>query len=197
MCLFVATGNKARDFSSHMGQPLDIGAALRPSELMACNSVRRSSPAQTTHIGYSKRFVAATHEHKSRQGQGTGPAALAADQWRELCQFLEKGVPTLIAEVEQLQRERSEAGSHERRLHVGIPPVPQSRAAGYGESLLLSAKQFAHAIGVTETCVRRWRLERKIKVVKLGRLVRIPCTEIQRLMDEGSIPVRPSQSHMQ
>ena len=121
---------------------------------------------------------------------------LAADRWRELLQFLERDVPTLIAEVEQLQRELAEARSHEGRSRFPAREAPQSPARGQIESQLLTSKQFALALGITEACVRRWRLERKIKVVKLGRLVRVHRTEIQRLMDEGSIPVRPTRSHM-
>jgi excisionase family DNA binding protein len=122
---------------------------------------------------------------------------LAADKWRELIQFLERDVPTLVAEVEQLQRELAEARSYEGRLRLPPPEVPQPAARGQIESQLLTSKQFAHAIGVSEACVRRWTMERKIKVVRLGRLVRIPRSEIQRLSDEGAIPARPSRSQPQ
>lgn len=122
---------------------------------------------------------------------------LAADRWRELCQFLERDVPTLISEVEQLQRELAEAKSHEGRLRLPPPDISQPPATVPGDSQLLTSKQFAYAIGVSEACVRRWTMERKIKVVRLGRLVRIPRTEVQRLSDEGAIPARPSRSQPQ
>jgi excisionase family DNA binding protein len=122
---------------------------------------------------------------------------LAADKWRELLQFLEPDIPTLIAEVEQLQRELAEARSYEGRLRLSPPEAPQPPARGQIESQLLTSKQFAHAIGVSKACVRRWTTERKIKVVRLGRLVRIPRTEVQRLMDEGATLVRRSRSQPQ
>jgi excisionase family DNA binding protein len=118
---------------------------------------------------------------------------LASDKWHELFQFLERDVPALIAEVEQLRRELADAKRHEGRPRPPAPEVSQPPARGPSESQLLTSKQFAYAIGVTEACVRRWTLLRKIKVVKLGRLVRIPRVEVQRLIDEGAIPMRPSR----
>jgi excisionase family DNA binding protein len=119
---------------------------------------------------------------------------LAADRWRELMEFLERDVPMLITEVEQLQRESVEARNSEGRLRLPVSKIPQPPERGQGESLLLSSRQFAKAIGVSEACVRSWRSKRKINIVKLGRLVRIPRTEIQRLMEEGAIPMRPPRS---
>jgi excisionase family DNA binding protein len=59
---------------------------------------------------------------------------------------------------------------------------------------LLSVDQFARALGVTQACIRRWLLERKINSVKLGRLVRIPYTDVQRLIDLGFRPARKRAS---
>jgi excisionase family DNA binding protein len=56
---------------------------------------------------------------------------------------------------------------------------------------LLSVAQFAEALGVTVACCRRWILERKITFTKIGRLVRIPETEVSRLISEGLHPARP------
>jgi excisionase family DNA binding protein len=53
------------------------------------------------------------------------------------------------------------------------------------QTTLLSVVQFANALGVTPACIRRWILERKITVVKLGRLVRVPAGEIERLVNAG------------
>ncbi len=55
---------------------------------------------------------------------------------------------------------------------------------------LLSGPEFGAALGVTSACIRRWLLERKIAHVKVGRLVRIPASEIDRLVSEGSRPAR-------
>jgi len=117
---------------------------------------------------------------------------LAADDLRELLQFLERDVPTLIAEVEQLQRELAEMKGQQKRYHPPTVEAPQ-RSAGIPDARqLLTSREFASAVGIKESTVRSWTMKRKIKVVKLGRLVRIPRTEVVRLMDEGAIPARPS-----
>jgi len=58
---------------------------------------------------------------------------------------------------------------------------------------LLTVRAFAKALNVTTACIRRWILERKIATVKLGRLVRIPSDEVQRLIQSG---LRPTQEQM-
>jgi excisionase family DNA binding protein len=57
------------------------------------------------------------------------------------------------------------------------------------DSELLTVPEFAEACGCTVACVRRWILERRIASVKVGRrLVRIPDTEVERLLIEGLRP---------
>ena len=58
---------------------------------------------------------------------------------------------------------------------------------------LLSVSQFADALGVTPACIRRWILERKITTVKLGRLIRVPSSEVERLVNSGLRPARPAR----
>jgi excisionase family DNA binding protein len=50
---------------------------------------------------------------------------------------------------------------------------------------LLKVDEFAAALGVRPSCIRRWILERRISSVKVGRLVRIPALEIERMINEG------------
>jgi excisionase family DNA binding protein len=61
------------------------------------------------------------------------------------------------------------------------------------EGVLLSVPQVAERLGVTRACIRRWILERKIATVKLGRLIRIPVGEIERLSTAGLRPARPAR----
>ena len=118
---------------------------------------------------------------------------LAADNLRELLQFLERDVPMLIAEVERLQHELAEAKRYDGRVRLPVQS-PRAPTSTPSESQLLTSKQFANAIGVTEACVRKWRLLRKINVVRLGRLVRVPRTEVQRVIEDGAIPARSPRS---
>lgn len=115
---------------------------------------------------------------------------LAADKLRELIQFLESDIPALIAEVEQLRLELAEAKGRQGKYELPIPEVLQRVNEIPHERQALSSKEFARCIGVSEACVRRWTMERKIKVVRFGRLVRIPRTEIQRLFKEGALSTR-------
>jgi excisionase family DNA binding protein len=60
-------------------------------------------------------------------------------------------------------------------------------------SMLLSVEEFADVLNITVACARRWVLERKVTTIKLGRLIRIPDSEVQRLIDSGIRPARPSR----
>ena len=53
---------------------------------------------------------------------------------------------------------------------------------------LMTVSEFAAALTVTPACVRRWILQRKVAIVKLGRLVRIPVSEIERMVGDGLRP---------
>jgi excisionase family DNA binding protein len=55
---------------------------------------------------------------------------------------------------------------------------------------LLRVDEFASILGITPACVRRWLLERKISSTRIGRLVRIPASEAQRIVDSGFRPAR-------
>ena len=55
---------------------------------------------------------------------------------------------------------------------------------------LMSIPQFAELLGVTPSCIRAWVISRQICVVKVGRLVRIPMAEFERIVAEGTRPAR-------
>ena len=55
---------------------------------------------------------------------------------------------------------------------------------------LLTVTETAGALNVTPSCIRRWILERRIAIVKIGRLVRIPAGEIQRIIEGGLRPAK-------
>ena len=60
------------------------------------------------------------------------------------------------------------------------------------ETPLLSVPEFANALRVKPSCIRRWILLRKITTVKVGRLIRIPSWEIARLVKKGIRPAMDS-----
>jgi excisionase family DNA binding protein len=59
---------------------------------------------------------------------------------------------------------------------------------------LMNVAEFASALGITKACVRRWILERKITSVKIGRLVKLPASEVARIVDAGLRPARATKS---
>jgi excisionase family DNA binding protein len=59
---------------------------------------------------------------------------------------------------------------------------------------LLTVTEFAQVLGVTVACIRRWLLERRITFSKIGRLVRIPASEADRLIAEGLHPAKPRRA---
>ncbi len=56
------------------------------------------------------------------------------------------------------------------------------------EDELLTVPQFAHAIGMSVSTIRAWIVRRHVAVVHLGRSVRIPSSEINRLFAAGFVP---------
>jgi excisionase family DNA binding protein len=57
----------------------------------------------------------------------------------------------------------------------------------------LTVSEFADALGITKACVRRWLLERRVTSTRVGRLVRIHSSEIERLVNSGLRPARTTR----
>ena len=53
------------------------------------------------------------------------------------------------------------------------------------QSILLSPQQFADRLSISRWTTYAWIAEGRIKSVKLGRLVRIPESEVERIVQEG------------
>jgi excisionase family DNA binding protein len=61
------------------------------------------------------------------------------------------------------------------------------------QTVLFSVPEFAKALNVKPSCIRRWILLRKITVIKIGRLTRVPSSEVDRLVSTGLRPARPTR----
>ena len=55
---------------------------------------------------------------------------------------------------------------------------------------LLTVAESAHELGLKPGTIRAWIAQRRIGVVRLGRAVRIPVQEIERLIVEGTMPAK-------
>ena len=51
---------------------------------------------------------------------------------------------------------------------------------------LLTVTEFASALRIKPSCVRRWIREARVTVVHVGRLVRIPSEEVTRIVRAGT-----------
>jgi excisionase family DNA binding protein len=59
------------------------------------------------------------------------------------------------------------------------------------EVILLSVPEVAQRLAIKPSTVRAWLLRRKIGYVRVGqRAVRVPLSEIQKLIDKGTVPSR-------
>jgi len=54
----------------------------------------------------------------------------------------------------------------------------------------LTVREAAEALNLSQATIRAWLLHRKIGFVRLGRAVRIPDSEIHRILAEGTVPAR-------
>lgn len=59
---------------------------------------------------------------------------------------------------------------------------------------LLTIPEFASALRIKPSCVRRWMTESKVTFVHVGRLVRIPETELERIIRTGTRPARTKEN---
>jgi len=55
---------------------------------------------------------------------------------------------------------------------------------------LLKVPEAAEVLALSQKTLWQWIGQRRIGVVRLGRAVRVPVSEIDRLMEEGSTPAR-------
>lgn len=55
---------------------------------------------------------------------------------------------------------------------------------------MLTVAEAARRLGMRECTVRSWIYQRKLAHVKLGRSVRVPEAEIERLIRQNLIPAR-------
>lgn len=59
---------------------------------------------------------------------------------------------------------------------------------------LLTIPEFAASLRVRPSCIRRWISESKVTFVHVGRLVRIPASEVERIISAGTHRATTSRS---
>ena len=53
---------------------------------------------------------------------------------------------------------------------------------------LRTVRQVAEELGLAPVTIRTWMAQRRLRYIRLGRAVRIPVGEIQRLIETGTVP---------
>ena len=64
------------------------------------------------------------------------------------------------------------------------PPPPRGRVVG-GMDQLLTVKEVAHLLSCSEAAIRKWVYQRKLPVVKVGRLTRIRQRDLEGFLTTG------------
>jgi excisionase family DNA binding protein len=62
------------------------------------------------------------------------------------------------------------------------------------ETKLLTLEDAAERLGMKTVTLRMWASSRKIARVKIGRAVRIPASEIDKIIEHGLIPALPERA---
>lgn len=57
---------------------------------------------------------------------------------------------------------------------------------------IMGVAEFAETMGISVHCARNWVYQRRIASVKLGKLLCIPTTEVERLVQENLRPAKES-----
>lgn len=88
-------------------------------------------------------------------------------------------------------------GCARARYEIGVlpsaPTVEERKMMKDERARLVSIKDAAQELGLAPVTLRSWIAKRTIGSVKLGRSVRIPSSELDRLVERGSIPALPER----
>jgi excisionase family DNA binding protein len=57
----------------------------------------------------------------------------------------------------------------------------------------LTVRETAKALNLSEPTVRAWLAQRRISFIQLGRAIRIPASEIDRLLSQGTVLAREAR----
>lgn len=69
----------------------------------------------------------------------------------------------------------------------------EANVAKMPEARMLTLAQAAHLLGLRPVTLRAWAARRKIAIHRLGRAIRSPAREVDRLLEESFVPARPER----
>jgi len=70
----------------------------------------------------------------------------------------------------------------------------EAQTAKMSDTRMLTLAQAARLLGLKPVTLRAWASRRKLAIHRLGRAIRVPASEIERLLNESFVPARPERS---
>jgi excisionase family DNA binding protein len=67
----------------------------------------------------------------------------------------------------------------------------EASIARISKARMLTLVEASRELGLKPVTLRAWAARRKIAVHRLGRAIRIPAAEIDRLLEESFVPAKP------
>lgn len=58
----------------------------------------------------------------------------------------------------------------------------------------LTCREAAEALNLSVHTIRAWLARRKLGYIRLGRSIRVPLSEIERVLEKGLVPARESRN---
>ena len=74
--------------------------------------------------------------------------------------------------------------------HTEQKPMMERRTAPTNPHQLMTVRQASRLLEISPHTLRAWIAARKVEVVRLGRAVRVPLADVERLIAEGRVPRR-------
>ena len=65
--------------------------------------------------------------------------------------------------------------------------------SGYVDQTVLTVRQTSEALNLSEACVRSWVAQRRLGIIRLGRAIRVPRQEVDRVLAAGAVPAVVAQ----
>ena len=78
----------------------------------------------------------------------------------------------------------------------GMPKTAEAveaQIAKISHSRMLTLTQAAQLLGLKAVTLRAWAARRRIAVHRLGRAIRVPISEVERLLEESFVPAKPER----
>jgi excisionase family DNA binding protein len=77
---------------------------------------------------------------------------------------------------------KPEATTQSEKKHRGRPPGVKNRVPGGADAVMLRTRQAAQRYSVSETVLKRWIRENRVRSIKIGNIRLIEVASLERLL---------------